>query len=72
MQIRQKASAMTDKKPMLFNQALPSRFISFSKIQKKLSYPYENNQAGNSVSQKITFLHIVPKSGQSTKRIKMQ
>lgn len=34
MQIRQKASAMTDKKPMLFNQALPSRFISFSKIQK--------------------------------------
>lgn len=34
MQIRQKASAMTDKKPMLFNQTLPSRFISFSKIQK--------------------------------------
>lgn len=52
MQIQQKASAMTDKKPMLFKQTLPSRFISFSKIQKKLSYPYENNQVGNSVSQK--------------------
>lgn len=72
MQIQQKASAMTDKKPVLFNQTLPSRFISSAKIQKKLSYPYENNQAGNSVSQKITFLHIVLKSGQSTKRIKMQ
>lgn len=72
MQIRQNASAMTGKKPVLFNQTLPSRFISFSKIQKKLSYPYENNQAGNSVSQKITFLHIAPKSGQSTKRIKMK
>lgn len=72
MQIRQNASAMTGKKPVLFNQTLQSRFISFSKIQKKLSYPYENNQAGNSVSQKITFLHIVLKSGQSTKRIKMQ
>lgn len=72
MQIRQNASAMTGKKPVLFNQTLPSRFISFSKIQKKLSYPYENNQAGNSVSQKITFLHIAPKSGQGTKRIKMK
>lgn len=72
MQIRQKASAMTGKKPVIFKQTLPSRFISFSKIQKKLSYPYENNQASNSVSQKITFLHIAPKSGQGTKRIKMQ
>lgn len=71
MQIRQKASAMTDKKPVLFKQTLPSRFISFQDT-KKLSYPYENNQAGNSVSQKITFLHIAPKSGQGTKRIKMQ
>ena len=34
MQIRQKASAMTDKKAVLFKQTLPSRFISFSKIQK--------------------------------------
>lgn len=34
MQIRQKASAMTDKKPVIFKQTLPSRFISFSKIQK--------------------------------------
>ena len=72
MQIRQKASAMTDKKPVLFMQTLPSRFHIFFKDTKKLSYPYENNQAGNSVSQKITFLHIAPKSGQSTKRIKMQ
>lgn len=71
MQIRQKASAMTDKKAVLFKQTLPSRFISFQRY-KKLSYPYENNQAGNSVSQKITFLHIAPKSGQSTKRIKMK
>lgn len=29
MQIRQKASAMTGKKPVLFKQTLPSRFISF-------------------------------------------
>lgn len=34
MQIRQKASAMTGKKPVIFKQTLPSRFISFSKIQK--------------------------------------
>lgn len=34
MQIQQKASAMTDKKAVLFKQTLPSRFISFSKIQK--------------------------------------
>lgn len=35
MQIRQKASAMTDKKPVIFKQTLPSRFISYSKIQQK-------------------------------------
>lgn len=35
MQIRQKASAMTDKKAVLFKQTLPSRFISFSKIRQK-------------------------------------
>lgn len=29
MQIQQKASAMTDKKPVIFKQTLPSRFISF-------------------------------------------
>lgn len=34
MQIRQKTSAMTTKKTVCFNQTLPSRFISFSKIQK--------------------------------------
>lgn len=34
MQIQQKASAMTGKKPVLFKQTFPSRFISFSKIQK--------------------------------------
>lgn len=35
MQIRQKASAMTGKKPVLFKQTLPSRFISSAKIQQK-------------------------------------
>lgn len=34
MQIQQKASAMTDKKAVLFKQTLPSRFISFQRYKK--------------------------------------
>ena len=72
MQIRQKASAMTDKKPVIFKQTLPSRFISFSKIQKNYHIHTKTIKPVILFHKKITFLHIVPKSGQSTKRIKMK
>lgn len=69
MQIQQKASAMTNKKPVCFSQALPSRFISFSKIRK--NYHIHTKPIKRLFCfTKITFLHIALKSRQSTKRIK--